>query len=45
METLALARKYTKDTAEGVGAIAGKPCQIQSATEIAGGKRITFLSE
>lgn len=43
METLALARKYTKDTAEGVGAIAGKPCQIQSVTEITGGKRITFL--
>lgn len=41
--TLAAARKYTKDTIEGAGAVAGKPCQINSITDITGGHRVTFL--
>ena len=43
LKALALAKKYTEDTIEGAGAVAGKPCQIQSITDIAGGKRVTFL--
>ena len=42
-QVLAVAKKFTKDSLEGVGAIAGKPCQIQSITPITGGNRITFL--
>lgn len=41
--TLAMAKKYTDNSLEGVGAIAGKPCQIQSIQEITGGHEITFL--
>lgn len=43
MDTLAAAKKYTKDSMAGAGAVAGKPCQIQSITDITGGKRVTFL--
>lgn len=42
-KALAVGKKYTRDSLQGVGAIAGKPCQIQSITPIAGGNRITFL--
>lgn len=42
-KALAASKKYTKDSLQGVGAIAGKSCQIQSITPIAGGNRITFL--
>ena len=42
-ETLAAAMSYTKNSLVGVGAIAGKPCQIQSITSITGGNRVTFL--
>ena len=42
-ETLAAAIGFTKATVEGTGALAGKPCQIQSITDITGGKRVTFL--
>lgn len=42
-ETLAASRKYTDDSLVGVGALAGKPCQIQSITPITGGNRVTFL--
>lgn len=42
-ETYAVARKYTDDTVAGAGAVAGKPCQIQSITDIMGGHRVTFL--
>ena len=38
----ALSRKYTKKSMEGGGAIAGKPCQISSITDITGGHRVTF---
>lgn len=38
-----LAKKYTDDSMQGAGAVAGKPCQIQSITNITGGKRVTFL--
>lgn len=43
VETLALARKYTDDSIAGAGGLEGKPCQIQSITEITGGHRVTFL--
>lgn len=36
-------KKYTDDSLAGVGAIEGKPCQIESITEITGGNRVTFL--
>lgn len=42
-ETYAVAKKYTDDTVAGAGAVAGKPCQIQSITDITGGHRVTFL--
>ena len=42
-KALAASKKYTDDSLEGVGAIAGKPCQVQSITDITGGKRVTFL--
>lgn len=41
-EALALARKYTTDTAEGAGAVKGKNCVIKSIDEIDGGNRVTF---
>lgn len=43
VETLALARKYTDDSIAGAGGLEGKPCQIQSITDITGGHRVTFL--
>lgn len=42
-ETLAVAMAYTKSSLDGVGALKGASCQIQSITDIAGGKRVTFL--
>ena len=42
-EAYALSRKYTENTVAGAGAVAGKPCQIQSITDITGGHRVTFL--
>lgn len=44
-KALALAQKYTDDSLAGAGAVAGKPCQIQSITPITGGNRVTFLWE
>ena len=44
-ETYAVSKKYTDDSIAGAGAIEGKPCQIQSITEITGGNRVTFLWE
>ena len=44
-KALAIAQKYTDDSLAGAGAVAGKPCQIQSIVEITGGNRITFLWE
>ncbi len=43
VETLAVSKKYTDDSLVGVGALAGKPCQIQSIAPITGGNRVTFL--
>ena len=40
--TLALAKKYTSDTAEQFGAVKGAPCKIKSIMDIDGGHRITF---
>ena len=42
-QAYAASRKFTKDTIEGTGAVQGKPCQIQSITDITGGQRVTFL--
>lgn len=42
MITLALSKAYTKATAEGMGAVKGKNCTIQSKTPIEGGTRIVF---
>lgn len=42
---ISIAKKYTDDSLAGAGAVAGVPCQIQSITDIAGGKRVTFLWE
>ena len=42
-ETLAAARKYVQDSLAGVGALAGKSCQIQSIAPITDGNRVTFL--
>ena len=44
-KALAIAQQYTDDSLAGAGAVAGKPCQIQSITPITGGNRITFLWE
>lgn len=40
--TLALAKAYTDESIEGVGAIKGKNCEIQSIEPITGGNRVTF---
>lgn len=42
-ETLACAQTYTDESLAGAGAVAGKPCQIQSIAAITGGNRVTFL--
>lgn len=45
MVVLALAKKYTKDSLVGVGALKGSPCTIKSKTSITGGTRVTFAWE
>lgn len=40
--TLALAKAFTKKTADALGAVKGAPCTIKSIEEITGGHRITF---
>ena len=35
-------KQYVDDTVAGAGAVAGKPCTIQSVTDITGGHRVTF---
>ena len=42
LETLALAKKYTKDTVIGLGAIRGAPCTISRVEEVTDGTEITF---
>lgn len=42
-ETYGAAVGYVKASLNGVGALAGKPCQIQSIEPITGGNRVTFL--
>ena len=39
----ALSKSYTDDSLKGIGALKGASCQIQSITDITGGKRVTFL--
>lgn len=45
LKVLALARKYTDESVEGVGTIKGKNCIIQSITPITGGNRVVFAWE
>lgn len=43
VETLAAAKKYTKESIEGItGSLAGKNATIDSITDITGGHRVTF---
>ena len=43
VETLAVAKKYTKESIEGItGSLAGKNATIDSITDISGGHRVTF---
>ena len=39
----ALAKSYTDESLIGIGALKGANCQIQSITDIEGGKRVTYL--
>lgn len=40
--TLAIAEKFTKDTAIGLGAVKGAPCTISKTEKVQGGTQITF---
>ena len=40
--TLAIAKKYTSDTAIGLGAVKGAPCTISKTEQVQGGNQITF---
>lgn len=40
--TLALAKKYTKDTSNGLGAVKGSPCTISQIDDVDAGKQVTF---
>lgn len=40
--TLALAKKFTSDTAEQFGAVKGANCKIASVTSVTGGNKVTF---
>lgn len=40
--TKAVVEKYVRDSLDGVGALKGAPCTIQSITDISGGKRVTY---
>lgn len=40
--TYALCQSYVRKTAEGLGAVRGKPCTIQSITDVEGGHLVTF---
>ena len=40
--TLAIAKKYTKKTIEGAGAVKGSPCTIKQITPVEGGNKVTF---
>lgn len=42
VKTLALAKKYTRESMAGGGAVAGKNCTISSIVPITGGNRVTF---
>jgi hypothetical protein len=39
---LALAKKYTKDTADGLGAVTGAPCTIKNTVKTDDGNIVTF---
>lgn len=42
VETLALARKYVRDTAAGLGAVKGAPTTIKTINPVDGGNEIVF---
>lgn len=42
LEALALSRKYTQDTAEGMGAVKGKNAIISNIEKVTGGNMVTF---
>lgn len=42
-DTLAAARKYTKESMAGAGAVKGVPCQIKSVVPTTGGNNVTYL--
>lgn len=42
VETLAMAKTYTNETVDGLGALKGAPCTVESIQNIPGGKRITL---
>jgi len=42
IETYALAKSYVAKTADGLGAVRGKPCTIKKIEPIEGGNRVTF---
>ena len=44
-EALGAAEAYTRASLNGVGALKGVPCQIQSIEDISGGSRVTYLWE
>lgn len=44
-DTLALAKKYTKDTVIGLGAIKGANCTVSNASTTTGGTNVTFRWE
>lgn len=43
--TFGASKKTIEDVAKGIGIVKGAPCQIQSITNITGGKRVTFAWE
>lgn len=42
MMAIGASRKYVGDTLNGLGALAGKPCAIQSITSVSGGNNVIF---
>lgn len=40
--TLAAAKKFTRDTADAMGAVRGSPCEVESIVKVDGGTRVTY---
>ena len=41
--SLGMSKKYTEDTAIGLGAVKGAPATIEKIEEVEGGNKVTFL--